>query len=66
MNKSFPIIAAALLLTLSSCAQDMAIPVSQLEAATGMVFFPRLRDVVGEEQYRRIKSENPRTRQEWR
>ena len=46
--------------------QDMAIPLSELEAATGIVFFPRLKDVVGESLYKKIKSENPRSRQEWR
>ncbi len=45
---------------------SMAVPVTSLEARTGMVFFPGLKDLVGTDQYVRIKSEVPSTQSCWR
>lgn len=44
---------------------EAALPLSELEDLTGIVFFPRLIGEVGEKEYRRIKSENPRYQQCW-
>ena len=45
---------------------DMAETLSSLEQKTGITFFPRLKDIVGEVQYRAIKSENPAQTGLWR
>ena len=45
---------------------EMAETLSSLEQKTGITFFPRLKDIVGEVQYRAIKSENPAQTGLWR
>lgn len=45
--------------------KSMSIPVSELEARTGLVFFPGLKDLVGKERYQKIKQEDPATQAIW-
>lgn len=45
---------------------EYAEPLSELEAATGIVFFPMLKEVVGESKYMSIKTEQPATTGLWR
>ena len=45
---------------------EMAVSLSELEAATGLEFFPRLKDAVGEAEYRKIKSRNPNSYYFWK
>ena len=45
---------------------EMAESLSDLEKATGLEFFPRLKVIVGEAEYRRIKSEDPKNNSTWR
>ena len=45
---------------------EMAESLSSLEKVTGIEFFPRLRDIVGEAEYRRIKSEEPKSNSVWK
>lgn len=45
--------------------KSMAVPVSELERRTGLEFFPGLKDLVGREQYRAIKQEDPATQTFW-
>lgn len=44
---------------------SMAISVSELEERTGIVFFPALKEMVGDERYLKIKSEDPKTQRCW-
>ena len=44
----------------------LAESLSELEKQTGIEFFPRLKEIVGEEECGRIKSEDPRTKSLWR
>lgn len=46
--------------------QEMAKPLSALEEATGIVFFPMLKDAVGVERYDAIKAEDPSRTGLWR
>lgn len=45
---------------------EMAESLSSLEAATGITFFPTLKDIVGKEKYQAIKTENPARSGLWR
>ena len=45
---------------------EMAESLSSLEKETGLEYFPRLKDVVGEAEYRRIKSEDPKLNSIWK
>lgn len=45
--------------------RGMMMPVAELEARTGMTFFPNLREVVGDDRYESIKNENPAGQSCW-
>ena len=43
----------------------LSISVAELEKRTGMVFFPAPKEMVGEEKYLKIKSEDPKAQRCW-